>query len=103
MTTLDRMLPATCDTVATLIEGCAAAGPIRAATDRHAAPAIVDDPPRLIRSRRLRAASPLRDIERSPRDLRGATWPRPSAWLRHSSASPTWSRMCATPFVGRPG
>jgi hypothetical protein len=64
------VLPATRDTVATLIEGSAAADPARAATDRHARLAVVDAPPRLIRSRRLRAASLLRDMRRPPRDLR---------------------------------
>jgi hypothetical protein len=64
------MLPATRDTVTTLIERCTAADSIRAATDRHADPAVVDDPPRLIRSWRLRAASLLQETGRRPRDLR---------------------------------
>ena len=70
MATLDRMPPASRDTVSTLIEDFAAWRPIGAATELHAGPGIVDDPPRLIRSWRLRAASPSRDIKRAPRELR---------------------------------
>lgn len=58
------------DTSTTLIEDCAAWRPIGAATDLHAGPAIIDGPRRLIRSSRLRAASPPRDTKRAPRALR---------------------------------
>jgi hypothetical protein len=69
MTTLDRMPPATRDTVTTLIVACADADAIGAATDPHAGRAIVDDPPILIRSRRRRDASLLRDGKRASREL----------------------------------
>src|SRR5689334_4348497 len=57
MTTLDRMPPATRDTIAALIERCPSAGPVGAATDGRAGSAIVEDPSIRTGSLRPRAAS----------------------------------------------